>query len=113
MGRAVSVCLLCLVSWCGLRIAHASDPSVPWNPRVKPRVDRARALRLAQKALGRDAGSLRCQTDELVGLNEKGTAGEWRLVYVDRRGLPRKEVVVRFANDRPSVSVQVHGPMAR
>ena len=106
---------------CCVRTAGAADPSMPWNPKYTPKVSRAQALRLAGKGLGLEARNLLCRAGHLVSLNEKYTAGEWRLWFVDKRGSLKvarrpvvKEVVVSFSKDRPDASVQVYnGPVAR
>ena len=94
---------------------------MPGNPKFTPKVSRAQALRLASKGLGPEAWNLLCWGAGLVSMNEKYTAGEWRLWFVDKQGSLKvarrhivKEVVVSFSNDRPDALVKVYnGVVAR
>ena len=122
MSRVTYLRLLWLVLlFCCMRTADAADPSMPWNPKFTPKVSRAQALRLASKGLGREAQYLLCRGAGLVSMNEKYTAGEWRLWFVDKQGSLKvarrpivKEVVVSFSKDRPNASVKVYnGVVAR
>ena len=117
MSRITYLRLLWLVLlFCCMRTADAAaDPSMPWNPKFTPKVSRAQALRLASKGLGQEAQNLLCRHAGLVSMNEKYTAGEWRLDFVDKEGRLKvarrpivKEVVVSFSNDRPNASVKVY-----
>jgi hypothetical protein len=122
MSRLTYLRLLWLVLlFCCMRTAHGADWSMPWNPKFTPKVSRAQALRLASKGLGREAQYLLCRGAGLVSMNEKYTAGEWRVAFVDKQGRLKvarrpiiKEVVVSFSKDRPDASVKVYnGVVAR